>query len=69
MKNSKNIEQILKKLDEIEEIVCYYSNNSNKYDNNFKQIRELIEDLSLDRKKDHIRLAKKLKGIWEREQK
>lgn len=66
MKNSKKICTIIKKLDEIEEVFLYYANGAPHYTAHFTEIRELIEDLALDRKRDHIRLAKKLKEVWER---
>ena len=63
MKNSKKIEKLVAKLSEIQEIVSFLTNGSDRYDTDFKQLRDLIEDLALDRKENNIRLAKKLKGI------
>ena len=69
VQNSKRIQRALKKLDEIYENFQYYSNGSKHYDKDFKELHELIEELGLEKKKDHARLAKKLKYRWEQDQK
>lgn len=64
MQNSKRIQRIVKNLDKIEEILKFYTNGDHSYKKDFKEIRELIDELGLDKKEDHARLAKKLKGLW-----
>jgi len=67
MQNSKRVQRTLRKLDEIEEILSYYICGSKEFKGHFKEIRELIDELGLDKKEDHKRLAKKLKGLWKSE--
>lgn len=67
MQNSKRIKRILKKLDELQEALSFYSNGEREFRVAFKEIRELIDELALDKKKDHTRLAKKLKAHWKAE--
>lgn len=67
MQNSKRIQRILKKLDELQEALEFYSNGEREFRVAFKEIRELIDELALDKKKDHTRLAKKLKAHWKAE--
>lgn len=68
MENSKRIQRILKKLEKLEEYMEFYTNN-NEYKKDFEDIRELIDELAMDKKEDHIRLAKKLKAHWEADSK
>lgn len=65
MQNSKRIQRALKKLDEIYETFQYFSNGSKVFDKDFRELGDLIDELGIERKKDHARLAKKLKGYWE----
>lgn len=69
MQNSKRIQKILKKLDKLREALEFYTNGENKFKNDLKEIRDLIAELSLKKKEDHIRLAKKLKHVWETDNK
>ena len=64
MQNSKRIQRAIKKLSEIEDLVLFYTNGDELYKREFKELRELIDELALDKKEDHARLAKKLKGLW-----
>lgn len=61
MENSKRIKRIITKLDELEELFHYFSNGDRSYDRDFKEIRDLIDELGLDRKKDHAEFIQKLK--------
>lgn len=65
MQNSKRVQKILKKLDKLREALEFYTNNQSPFKDDIKKIQELIVELSLDKKEDHIRLAKKLKHVWE----
>lgn len=64
MQNSKRIQRAIKKLSEIEELVLFYTNGNEAHARSFKELRDLIDELALDKKEDHARLAKKLKGLW-----
>jgi hypothetical protein len=68
MENSKRIKRVIKKLEKLEEDMEFFTNNG-EYTKDFQEIRELIDELGLDKKEDHTRLAKKLKAIWEASQK
>jgi hypothetical protein len=61
MENSKRIRRIQKKLDELQKIFHFFSNGSKDYDRDFKEITNLIEELGLEKKKDHAELIQKLK--------
>jgi hypothetical protein len=67
VENSKRVQRALKKLDELKEALDFYSNSEREYQVAFKEIRELIDELAIDRKVDHTRLAKKLKAHWKAE--
>lgn len=67
MENSKRIKRSLKKLDKIQEDLEFYTNGTDEYTKDFKEIRELIDELGLDKKEDRARLAKKLKHLWKDE--
>ena len=65
MKNSKRIQRILKHIDELENGYEFFCNGKHpEYAGYFREIREVINDLALERKQDHARFAKKLKGLW-----
>jgi len=64
MQNSKRIQNILKKLDKLEEMLSFYMNGNTEFKQDLVEIRSLIDELSLEKKEDHIRLAKKLKNVW-----
>lgn len=65
MQNSKRIQRVIKKLDSIQELINYYTNGSGEYDGDFVDIRSTLNELSIDKKKDHARFAKKLKYLWD----
>jgi hypothetical protein len=67
MENSKRIRKVLKKLDKIQEDLEFYTNGTGEYKKDFQEIRELVNELGLDKKEDRARLAKKLKDLWSRE--
>lgn len=69
MQNSKRIQNILKKLDKLEEVLVFYMNGDESFKSDIKEIRDLIDELALNKKEDHIRLAKKLKYVWESDKK
>jgi hypothetical protein len=68
MKQSKKTQRVLTHLDKIEDIIKYYTNGSNMLGTEFIEIKKLIEELSIERKVDHARFAKKLKWFWEKSQ-
>jgi hypothetical protein len=68
VENSKRIQRALKKLDELRDALEFYSNGEREFRVAFKEIRELIDELALDKKVDHTRLAKKLKAHWKAEE-
>ena len=70
MKASKKAHQIIKKLDEFEELFNYFMMNTSQFkeiQSNIQDIRNYIEDISLESKEHNARLAKKLKSVWDRE--
>jgi len=69
MKNSKKIQKVISYLDEIEDLLKYYTNGNARHETKFRDIRALIDELGLDKKKDHARFAKKLRWIWEQSEK
>ena len=64
MKNSKKITRIITYLDDIEEYFNYYTNGNKIFSKEFEEIRQIINDLALEKKEDRARFAKKLKYIW-----
>ena len=64
MKNSKRIQRIINKLDDLKEALDYYTGGNNVYSQDIKELRELFNELSIEKKEDHVRLAKKLKAYW-----
>ena len=69
MDNSKKVNRVIGYLDEIEDLLEFYSNGKYPLKKEIKEIRTLIEDLALDRKEDHARFARKLKSIWKNSEK
>lgn len=72
MKSPKRVKKILKYLDELEETLDFYLPNkleSKTYYLYFREIRQYINDLSIDKKVDHVRLAKKLKNTFKKNEK
>lgn len=70
MKNSKKTEQLIAKLDNIEEILHYYMLDTTDFNNLKKDITELksfISEYALEKKEYNARFAKKIKSIWDRE--
>lgn len=64
MQNSKRIQRILKNLKEIQDDLEYYTNGTKEYKQRFREIRELIDELGLEKKEDRAKFAKKLKELW-----
>lgn len=67
MKNSKRVQRALSHLDAIRVHLDYYSNGDNALQKEITELYEILEELSLDKKEDHVRLAKKLKAHWDRD--
>ena len=64
MKPSKRTQRALKTLEKIKEHLEYYTNDVD-YLKDFELLEELILELSLEKKEDHARFAKKLKKLYE----
>jgi len=64
MKNSKRVQRIVHSLDELVDILNFYTNNSKQFDNKINEIRDFIEEMGLETKERDTRLAKKLKNHW-----
>lgn len=45
-------------------MLSFYMNGNTEFKQDLVEIRSLIDELSLEKKEDHIRLAKKLKNVW-----
>ena len=63
MENSKRIKRIIQHLDELEEVMDYFMAGSKHYHQHFRELRDIIDELGLDRKEHNARFAKKLKAI------
>lgn len=68
MENSKRTKKAIEKLNNIEDDLEYFTNGSTRYRKVFKELREFIDELGLDKKIDHARLAKRLKAHWKAEE-
>ena len=68
MKQSKKTQRVVTHLEKMEDIINYYTNGSNMLGSEFIEIRKFIEELSIERKVDHARFAKKLRWFWEKGQ-
>lgn len=67
MKLSTKTEQILRKFDELADMLAFYTDGNQQIKDQFTEIRVFIQELGMESKKDRIRFAKKLKSIWEKE--
>ena len=69
MKTSKRVQKILGYIDELEQHFEFFAGDkSSEYEHYFQEIRQLMEELALERKADHARFAKKLKGLWKKQE-
>ena len=66
MKNSKRIERAIHNLEKIKDLLDFYTNGHNPYNKEFQEISKIIDELAIDKKVDHVRFAKHLKGIWKK---
>lgn len=65
MKASKRVQKILAYIDELEKHFAFFTGDKmGEYEHYFQEIRELMEELAIERKADHARFARKLKGLW-----
>lgn len=63
MRSPKKVKRVVKYLNEIETVLSYYlppTPESKVYRLYLKELRELIEDLSLDKKVNDAKIAKKI---------
>ena len=70
MKNSKKTEQLIQKLDNIEEILYYYMLDTTDFNQlrvDIAELKEFISEYALDKKEYNARFAKKIKKIWDKE--
>ena len=70
MKNSKKTEQLIQKLDNIEEILYYYMLDTTDFNQlrvDIAELKEFISEYALDKKEYNARFAKKIKKIWGKE--
>jgi prefoldin subunit 5 len=66
MKTSKKTQQYIQQLEEIQNQLGYFANNSDYLRQEIQEICAYIEELAIDKKIDHARFAKKLKFIWKK---
>lgn len=73
MKEPARVKKFLKTLNSIEECLEYvFANNETylkEFRNDIEEMRQLIKDLSLDRKEDHAKFFDTLKKIYKVEKK
>jgi hypothetical protein len=70
VKNSKKTEQLLQKLDNIEEILYYYMLDTTDFNQlrlDIVELKEFISEYALEKKEYNARFAKKIKKIWDQE--
>lgn len=71
MKESKRVHRAINTLETMLEWLHYYMGDCQQFKNlvekDIKDLEELLVDLSVDQKVNNVRLAKKLKAIWEAE--
>jgi len=70
VKNSKKTEQLIQKLDNIEEILYYYMLDTTDFNQlrvDIAELKEFISEYALDKKEYNARFAKKIKKIWDKE--
>jgi hypothetical protein len=73
MKESKRVQKAIATLDKIIEYLHYYMGDSNEFKHmvrvELQDIEDLLRELAVDQKVQNIRLAKKLKAVWEAREK
>ena len=65
MKNSKKTQRVLKDLDELYELLVYYSGDNTFWHEKYEELYTFCEQRGLETKERDTRLAKKLKKHWE----
>jgi hypothetical protein len=65
LKNSKKSQRILKDLEELYQILTYYSGDHTFWHKKYKELYTFCEEMALDTKERDTRLAKRLKKHWE----
>lgn len=59
MKNSKRINRLIEKVNDIEEALEYFTNGKTHYFKTIEEIKQLISELLLDQKEHDIRLIRR----------
>ncbi len=71
MKESKRVQKALNTLEKMIEYLHFYMGDSPEFKNLVKvelnNVEDLLKELSVDQKIQNVRLAKKLKAIWEKQ--
>lgn len=70
MKNSKKTEQLIQKLNNIEDILYYYMLDSTDFSNlrqDILEIKQFVSEYALEKKEYNARFAKKIKKLWNQE--
>lgn len=69
MKEPKRVQKAIATLDKIIDYLHYYMGDSPEFKKmvrvDLQEIEDLLRELSVDQKLQNIRLAKKLKALWE----
>lgn len=69
MKESKRVQQAIATLDKMIDMLHYYMGDCPEFKNmvrvELQDIEDLLRELAVDQKIQNIRLAKKLKALWE----
>lgn len=69
MKESKRVQQAIATLDKMVEYLHYYMGDCNEFKQmvriELQDVEDLLRELAVDQKVQNIRLAKKLKALWE----
>jgi len=72
MKEPKRVQKAINTLDTMLEWLHYYMGDCKEFKKFVKkditELEELLKELALDQKLQNIRLAKKLKALWESQQ-
>ncbi len=72
MKESKRVQKAIHTLETMLEWLHYYMGDCQQFKDlvkrDIRDLEDLLLDLAVDQKVNNIRLAKKLKAIWEAEQ-
>jgi hypothetical protein len=67
-KMTKKAKKAIRHLETIKEHCDFFLNGNPTLNQEFIELEEIIEELSLEKKEDHARLAKKLKTFWKRDE-